>query len=398
MSENYILMHKDLELGKLIFHSDTGMLIDASLSDTHRKHLPYRAAFGFKELSDWWSNRAIPRTRKSLRKYLEQHNVDSVEQHLLDNLGLSLNDCWWIRPEKSSFGWHDVNFFENPFPYPSEIIVRHHAPDPSSHDLTPDASTGGDLSKWWVIDNGERYLLKGNPDGVPQQCYNEVLATMIHERQGFGEYVAYSITKLPNGLTGTKCKAFTSANSEFISAWDLIGKVKLSEKAPVKGLFIQACVDGGLDRTYVERFLDYMALTDILISNTDRHLNNFGVMRNPETLEFTSMAPIFDSGNSMMFRDSYATSLRKALDEEQHGFYRTSRGIVEHIKNKQLLDINKLPSKTEVLNLYNKDKRNMSESLARLYVQKTGFLKGLQTGRSYYDLYSNAGRKGLSRF
>ena len=38
---------------------------------------------------------------------------------------------------------------------------------------------------------------------------------------------------------------------------------------------------------------------DYLLANEDRHLNNFGLLLNPETLEWLGMAPIFDSGTSL---------------------------------------------------------------------------------------------------
>ena len=40
---------------------------------------------------------------------------------------------------------------------------------------------------------------------------------------------------------------------------------------------------------------------DFLIANEDRHLNNFGVIRNAETLEYIGMAPIFDNGTSLWY-------------------------------------------------------------------------------------------------
>ena len=41
-----------------------------------------------------------------------------------------------------------------------------------------------------------------------------------------------------------------------------------------------------------------MLVVDFLIANEDRHFNNFGLLRNPETLEWIGAAPIFDSGSS----------------------------------------------------------------------------------------------------
>ena len=40
-------------------------------------------------------------------------------------------------------------------------------------------------------------------------------------------------------------------------------------------------------------------MLDYLIANEDRHLNNVGILRNEETLEWIGMAPIYDSGSSL---------------------------------------------------------------------------------------------------
>lgn len=42
-----------------------------------------------------------------------------------------------------------------------------------------------------------------------------------------------------------------------------------------------------------------MFLVDYLIGNFDRHLNNFGIIRNVNTLKWEKVAPIYDSGESM---------------------------------------------------------------------------------------------------
>ena len=42
-----------------------------------------------------------------------------------------------------------------------------------------------------------------------------------------------------------------------------------------------------------------MIVLDYLIANEDRHYNNFGALRNAETLEWIGMAPIYDSGSSL---------------------------------------------------------------------------------------------------
>ena len=65
--------------------------------------------------------------------------------------------------------------------------------------------------------------------------------------------------------------------------------------------FIHVCAEHGLSEQEVRGFLEYQVLTDFVLTNTDRHLNNFGILRDSQTLKFVLMAPIFDSGNSMFW-------------------------------------------------------------------------------------------------
>lgn len=51
----------------------------------------------------------------------------------------------------------------------------------------------------------------------------------------------------------------------------------------------------------VREAVDRMIVLDYLIVNEDRHQNNFGVVRNAETLEYLGAAPIYDSGTSLWF-------------------------------------------------------------------------------------------------
>lgn len=42
-----------------------------------------------------------------------------------------------------------------------------------------------------------------------------------------------------------------------------------------------------------------MYILDYLIMNEDRHLNNFGIIRDVNTLQWLDIAPIFDNGQSL---------------------------------------------------------------------------------------------------
>jgi hypothetical protein len=44
------------------------------------------------------------------------------------------------------------------------------------------------------------------------------------------------------------------------------------------------------------------------MANTDRHLRNFGFLRNPDTLEWLGIAPIFDTERSLLLNKLNPTS------------------------------------------------------------------------------------------
>ena len=60
-------------------------------------------------------------------------------------------------------------------------------------------------------------------------------------------------------------------------------------------------------------FLDRMIVLDFIIANEDRHLNNFGAVRDAETLEWRGMAPIYDSGSSLGY-DKSVPMMRDRLE------------------------------------------------------------------------------------
>ena len=61
--------------------------------------------------------------------------------------------------------------------------------------------------------------------------------------------------------------------------------------------YVNLCEEHGIKN--IRHSLDEMLVIDYIVANEDRHFNNFGVIRNAETLEWLSAAPIFDSGTSL---------------------------------------------------------------------------------------------------
>ena len=77
---------------------------------------------------------------------------------------------------------------------------------------------------------------------------------------------------------------------------------------------------GGSKRKAYETFcelgfkkeMDQITLIDYLVGNGDRHHNNIGYIRNPDTLQIIGIAPCFDSGGGMAFDYDQGVAVKKA--------------------------------------------------------------------------------------
>lgn len=150
-------MHKDIETAVLLFNDDGSLSKIVEILNSY--HLPYiviREKEKNKIMAEWWENRTVPKSRKDIREMLKKENIDSTGNWLLDNLALSLSDCYWVKPYSAcpALQWSDVNLYDNYFePVKIGGIPVEHA-DPVKKEkvrYSPDASTGGELPKWWYI-------------------------------------------------------------------------------------------------------------------------------------------------------------------------------------------------------------------------------------------------------
>ncbi len=387
-------MHKNIETAVLQF-SEEGQILEMSeiLSYEHLPLFVEREKNKKKAISDWWENRSVPKSRKDIRKMLKEQRIGTVGNWLLDNLALSLSDCYWVKPITADFSWEQVNLYDNYFEplKVGGIPVKHVTPLKKEHvRYTPNASTGGELPKWWIIDNDTRYLLKGSNDGYAIQSRNEIFASMIHAGQG-KSYIPYKLASYyfdGRKYIGCQCPSFSSSNLEFVPAYDIISRVEPAKDEPFRKIFIDTCIKGGFTEDRIIEYLDYMAITDFLISNYDRHSNNFGIMRDPDTLKFKAFAPFFDSGNSMMFYNLLDCSIGNSLKEKNAGFFNTWRKTMEHVTDFNVVDISELPTPEMIDDIYPEEElgQRTNTTLKHFFSAHIDFLEGLRQGKSFYSL------------
>lgn len=294
------LMHKRTPVALIVLDSVTGFIqrVEAVYAPEHlpigipvKSGIADRAAF-----NDWWTDRSIPASRSGIREALETLQISNTKMLLIRCYGLSLSDQYWICPEGSDLKWEDINFFHNDFSDDiGDILFGEKKKNGVLDFSTPDSTSDGNLKKRWKIIDGKRCLIKGGSNPFRQQPFNEVIASKIMERLGI-PHVPYEVV-WDKGAPYSVCEDFVSDSTELIPAWRLLQTKKKSNSVSIYRHLIDCCESLGIEG--VVPFLDRMIVLDYIIANEDRHLNNFGALRNAETLQWLGMAPIYDSGSSL---------------------------------------------------------------------------------------------------
>ena len=347
--QGYVLMHKDDVVASLQLDDLSGAILKVT-PGTNSELLPLGGSQGADSLRKWWLRRAVPISQGNIAALLQQEGIPSTQSLLVQNLGLSLSDHYWVRPQKSDLTWREVSPFSNAFSSLSEAA--------SAQFYSPDAALQGDLIKKWLIVDDTRYLLKGNRGANSQQSLNEVLASMLHEKQGFANHVQYRPVKLTGSAGeqyGCICEDFASETLEFIPAIDIVDSKKKGNAVSTYEHFIHVCAEHGLSELEVRSFLEYQILTDFVLMNTDRHLNNFGILRDSQTLKFVRMAPIFDSGNSMFWDYPRLPERSDCTEITVNSFRKTEAELLKLVTDRSRVHMDLLPSREEIEKLYAKD-------------------------------------------
>lgn len=389
--KEYFLMHKDIRVCLMEITED-GNIANVRRNEAASKHSPLGGQMNNMKFHEWWRDRAIPKTRHGAKTALQRLGYASTNSALVNNLALSLSDCYWIQPRDEDLTWKDINLFTNDFvdSFGEITINRDHMIDLRKETRFNCATSQGELQKKWCIDkNGRRYMIKGNYGDSYQQSLNEIFASALHQQQNFKKYTPYSLVKLQveNNLEGLGCMCydFCSEGIECISAWELLQTTKLKQNESYYYPFKKICLDLGMPEQEFNDFIDYQIMTDYLISNTDRHMNNIAVMRNPDTLELLGFAPIFDSGNSMFYNIPYENLSKIKFSEiKTHSFIEKESKLLQYVRNRSLVDIEKAQMDFSIYENDIVERHIRIPKLKELYERKLESLQAFQNGKDIW--------------
>lgn len=247
-------------------------------------------------ITRWWRSRGVPMTRDGIRTALAGMGIPLASDLLDRSLGLSLSDQYWARPlDRDDVQWADLNFFHNDFDEQLGRALFYGNSSRVADVNTPDVTSAGDLPKRWVITpDGTRELIKAGRSG--QEPDNEVIASRVADLLGMA-HVEYRVGHA-QGKRVCICPDMVTDREELIPGGQLMPLFRKASDEERKAAWIDACERAGADRDAIVGATDDFLLLDYLLRNTDRHYNNFGLIRDVETLA-VSPAPIFDTGESL---------------------------------------------------------------------------------------------------
>ena len=326
MESKYTMYHRELPIIEFLM-SDDGYITDI-LKVENERHIPLQFLNDGKldrrdncynlidKILRWKEDRGISSSRKNLKAALKALNVNSSDELAKKALYMSLTDHYWIAPSNMKADWASLNFFDNPFSDDMGKILLGQPTDFSGKEIkarNPSCTSKGELEKAWKIQDGKRILVKGGSSRAQQEPFNEVLASEIFRRLGI-PHVEYKLLLHEHNHYCT-CEDFADRNHELVSAAELCGDILDSYPGKILTYdqFKERCFKMGIE--YDEILIGKMFVIDFLMANTDRHLNNFGFIRNAVTLKWKGFAPIYDTGNSM-FKNQTTYELEKIIKGE----------------------------------------------------------------------------------
>ena len=161
--------------------------------------------------------------------------------------------------------------------------------------FSPCNTSDGFLQKRWRIANGKRVLLKAGSGIYQQEPYNELVATELYDALGMS-HVSYWLVKQGKQVMSA-CECFTDEHTELVTAAQFMRLLPRQQGISNWQHFNDCCNAVGISDARKE--VCNMLAADYILANTDRHLGNFGFLRDSETLEWKGLAPIYDSGTSL---------------------------------------------------------------------------------------------------
>lgn len=278
------------------------------------------------ELRRFLDSRRIPKNRAYVERILAPFGLRASDtKGIIDvTKGMSLNDSYCVVPAGDAPCFAEFNLFENGFDAVLSVIA-YTGRVPSSEvgsGIPSELSPSGTFPKTWRVVSGQRVLYKAaHDDGLGFEPVSEYLASQVAAAMGLS-HVTYDLAVWQGRLCST-CALMNDAETLFVTfAYALDRDAKDAMNLERALAFFDE-----LGEDAAQQFRS-MLVFDAVVMNPDRHMGNYGVLRDNETGHVLGFAPIFD--NNLALLPQYETAalsgetLRERFDATPGAFSLTA--------------------------------------------------------------------------
>lgn len=280
------------------------------------------------KFTKWITKRKIPESREGLMVARRDFPGFEAYRHMF-----SLSDQYWFSYREGDI-WDSLNFFTNRYdPRVGKVFFTPWEVDPEeAFGESPDLTTNGALRKRWKQSkDGTSWLIKAGSKTLNQEPISEVLATMLLRKLQIIPFVEYELV-IDGMRLCSRCRNFIGPDTEFVPAIHIYQKEPRRKDETIYAHLLKMCVLHGVYGA--KEYVDNMIAVDRIIGNKDRHLGNFGFIRDVNTLQITGFAPLFDSGYAFTEEAQGAIKESKFARQEPEAL----RKMLRRIKTSAFLD------------------------------------------------------------
>ena len=290
-------MHKNIKVLK--FNLNGNNTFNNVLEIYDISHIPFATDrdinLNHKAIAEWWNDRSIPVTRDDYSLIKDVLPDDDSLSLMVKSHALSLDDQYWIKRDDEDIDYDDISFFSNDFKEDIGDIIVGIKESGTVDYYSPDSTSNGNLKKRWKNINGVKYLLKAGSKPYQYEIFNEIIASKVMEILNI-DHVNYELL-IDHDNIYCASPNFISYNEDLVSAYQLR---YFKKQANHNSLYTHLLsIYRLLKIPDYQLKIDQMLFVDYLLGNIDRHLNNFGVIRDAKTLKFLRVAPIYDTGSCL---------------------------------------------------------------------------------------------------
>lgn len=280
------LMHKDIAV--LRFSMQSNGYVNKILEIKNKEYLPIslKNIEGAMELNEYLTNRRISEEREDVQQIKELHYYS---QNLYCPLHyISLYDCYWIKYDGEKICWNDINLYLLPtiddifsvstYIYQEEELSRD----------TANMTIPGKENIYCIRDeDNELWILKevrmNNRDKYLQQKYKEYLPTIE------GDYY------IADNTLYYQLPIITSEDIEYIPFMEFYKTIKnnpIYNGLTEEELFFKTIEEYPILNIDNNDYIEKMIALDSHY-HVNRNFNQFGLLRDSNTLEFKGFSPLF---------------------------------------------------------------------------------------------------------